>query len=453
MAGVFQMSSGYRDPAKSMTIKALEARLKAQQEASAQATQMQQPISDPMQGYAYLGNILSSGIKEATTEYRSGAARDELAKIKAGIDWNKGPDAQQYAEMSRLDPEGADKIMQDWVNYRQDLEKQAKQQEFQTGERVAGQEFTTGERVGGQEFTAGQQTSRQTFEAGQTEDQQRHAIELAEQNQQMDVAEQKRQEQQKVDVIAQETEARKAEWLRLNPSGDINSQEAQAYILRDAAPTTGGLNSPTALKDINEFKLQGTQMDSALDTVNRAEELMNGGNVVGGDAAMKVFELAGSVPGGTAGLKWALDQIGVNLTEAQIADTMEFDSIMGLGATEHMANTLKGQTSNMEMAAFRRDMANRNAPDAVKRNAIQRMKNALLTDRGALDSTLQSFNQPAMNPYEYKSSRTVAPVVPSDSNTTTPPSAGSEGGGGGQRDPATMTPAEREKERRELMGQ
>jgi hypothetical protein len=422
-----QPGTGYRDPSKAMTIKALQERQKAAAAAAAAATAVPEgPMSSPFQGLAHMTGILSGQVQQNRADAQEADARQRLTEMIAGIDPTTGPTQQQYAEMRSLDPDMADRQYEAAMKERWADENRRDEQGFTRSEREAAQGFTAGQ----QRELFGQQDKTAATKVTTDENAAVSADERADQNtidkakldadekmrqEAAAVEEQKRQEAAETDV-GPEVANREAEWLRLNPGGDKNSPEAQAYILRNAAPSTGGLNSPSALKDINEFKLQGTQLDSALNTISRAEELLNGGNVVGGDAALWLFDKAGSLPGGTWAIKQAAQMAGINLSDQQIADTMEFDSIMGLSATEHMANTLKGQSSNMEMQAFRRDMANRNAPDTVKRNAVQRMKSALMSDRGALDSTLQQFQQPAMLPYEYKSSATTAPA-PADAGT------------------------------------
>jgi hypothetical protein len=289
-------NSGYRDPAKSMTIKALEDRLKAAQQASAKATQMQTPISDPMQGYAYLGNILSSGINEGIAQGRESGARDQLAKIKSGIDWNQGPSAAEKQVMYSLDPEGADRIMQDWTNYQRDMAKQARQQEFQTQERVGGQEFTAGQNQLSRQSTEREadlnrqaDLKRQEISdhaaAGRQDDQQKATEDLARINAQ--IAETKAQN----DATRKAAEVQSPEgqiYADFNSGkyGDPNSSEAikardEALAAKHAssAYTPGEQAVDTAFaKDANDWNASGgpnvmaatTQVHKALDILKNS---------------------------------------------------------------------------------------------------------------------------------------------------------------------------------------
>jgi hypothetical protein len=382
---IFQAVGGYRDAAKSMTIKALENRLKAAQEASAQSTQMTEPISSPWQGAAYLTNILGSGITEARAQSADINARDQLAKIKSGIDWNKGPDAQQYADMSRLDPEGADKIMQDWVNYRQDMEKQAKQNEFSTSERVAGEGFTTSERVAGE-------GAREA--AAITEDQRTAAQKAAD-------------EQAKIDAIGKETEARRveAEKQGLKPG----TPEYDAYVLRDAAAPVDPMGGRAAMKDIKDMKLEAGRYDTTLDNINYAKELAPD---VPTGTANYLFITNGMKGGGLgrAGLKMA------GYTDKQIDATMQYDQIMGAEAVQRMSATLKGQTSNYEMQKFTQIMNNPDSSPQQRLDALQRMENAIKKDRSVISGSLFQYGDDPLPDYTYDRSRVVAPTSAAPAN-------------------------------------
>ena len=314
---------------------------------------MQQPISDPMQGYAYLGNILASGVKEARAEYQGGAARDELAKIKAGVDWNKGPTGEQYAAMSTLDPEGADKIMQDWVNYRQDLEKQAKQQEFQTGERVAGQEFTTGERVGGQTFRSGERVAGETFTAGQTEDTAaaRHRTggkEPADGCRGAEAAGTGRDRQDCADDRGPQAEGQKL---------GLTGEALQRYAATGNMPLEQDrFNTPQGMEQLNKWNQQVGQYDGALHSFERAKQLTDEiPDALLGDLQLEASKILSSA--GPLGLQYVMPLVqklpGMQgVTAEQVQKLMEYDRIVGLNAMTTMSQTLKGQSTDREMAAF-----------------------------------------------------------------------------------------------------
>jgi hypothetical protein len=134
MAGVFQTST-YRSPVAaqgaSSTLKALEQRQKEADAAAAQAGQMTQPVSDPLQGVAYLGNILATQSNQARTENESWRNRNAFASVLRGVDPNKGPTNDQVANMYLYNPDEADKILTSWDLHRQGMEKQTAQDVWQ----------------------------------------------------------------------------------------------------------------------------------------------------------------------------------------------------------------------------------------------------------------------------------------------------------------------------------
>lgn len=416
MVNIFQPTtgadSGYRDPAKSLTIKALEDRLKNLQGQVAASSQIKTPLANPYQGVAYLGNILASQADEARATSADINARDELAKIKAGIDWTKGPSNEEYSRMSYLDPEGADRIMQDYINHRQEMEKQAKQQEFSTSERQAGETFQHGEHG----YEAGLRE-----EAAVSEDKRTAEQKLAD-------------EQTGIKKLADETAARKEQWLQLNPGGDINSKEAQAYILTGQQAQRDPLATAAAFKDASEIKMNISHYDSALDNIGLAKELApNTISGAGNIAAIKAAQSASGFGGDTA-LKLLMAKNG--WTQEQVDATMRFDRIMGMEATTYMSSTLKGQTSNYEMSHFTSIMNNPNSTPQQKLDALTRMESAVQRDRQIANDNLVQFGQSAQPDYRYDRSRVVAP------GSDAPVGGGTGGGTPGRKKARDMTDEE-----------
>ena len=154
MAGIFQTTkdSGYRDGIKSVTIKALEQRAKQAAEAAAQSTQMQDPIANPWQGAAHLAGVFATGVNEARADRAAGAARDQLAKLQAGIKDRGNIDPATLAQIGALSPEDQKVLVEQMLAIQNREDTQA----YGTSEREAGQEFTTSERLSGEKFTGGQ---------------------------------------------------------------------------------------------------------------------------------------------------------------------------------------------------------------------------------------------------------------------------------------------------------
>ncbi len=105
MAAIFQ-ATGYRDPLKAMTIKALQERQKMADAAAAKSTQITEPMQSPWQGMAHLADVFGSTLEANRTSRAEADARDRLAQIKAGFG-PEGPNQQQIADYGQLDPEGS----------------------------------------------------------------------------------------------------------------------------------------------------------------------------------------------------------------------------------------------------------------------------------------------------------------------------------------------------------
>ncbi len=415
MAAIFQANTGYRDPAKTLTIKALEARMKAAQDAAASATQMTQPIASPWQGAAYLGNILAGQVQQSRAENADIAARDQLAKIKAGIDTRNGATPEQIADWTRLDPEGAGKYQQDQTDFQQQLQKLGAEQAFTHSENVGNQSFEMQKQDDAQKaaadaaaVAAGRATTENIRQEGVTAEQDRI------------------KHQQEIDDIGQKTEARKAEWLRLHPGDDMSSPEAQNYILRDAGPPIDPFNTRQSAKDVSGMKEQAGLYDSTLDNLSHAEELLP--NVQTGTFNLGELNTAMSLGEGPG--KEYLHARG--WTDAQIDATMTFNRILGQEAVNRMSTTLKGQTSNAEMAHFTAIINDPRATIQQRADAIKGLKSAILRDRSILSTNMvQGYGVDGLPEYSYDPSRMVAAPVTTAApgqSATPPPSDAARAG-------------------------
>src|SRR4051812_42433489 len=98
MPNIFQASTGYRDPNKALTLKALEARSKAASDAVATAMQPQ-VVSDPMQGNAGIADVLGASMRQGRVDRAEATGRADLANIMAGVNMDSGPDMNQIAQI------------------------------------------------------------------------------------------------------------------------------------------------------------------------------------------------------------------------------------------------------------------------------------------------------------------------------------------------------------------
>ena len=171
MANVFQASTGYRDPQKAMTLKALEARAKAAQEAV--ATSMEPTVvADPMQGWAGLLGTLGAKVEQGRTDSAAASGRADLANIMAGVNMDTGPNMADIARIGQYDPELAQRMYEQAMETRQQNLNREDTQSFQAGE----SELERQQRLD-------LETQRQKFEAGESELTRKSTAELQEDRQ------------------------------------------------------------------------------------------------------------------------------------------------------------------------------------------------------------------------------------------------------------------------------
>ena len=99
-------TSGYSDPMKALSIKALEQRQKDMlAQMAAQPGITPENTQTPIQGFGHLANQLGDQFRQGRVEAATAARRQELAGVMAGVDWDKGPTPQQIAQINSADPE------------------------------------------------------------------------------------------------------------------------------------------------------------------------------------------------------------------------------------------------------------------------------------------------------------------------------------------------------------
>lgn len=418
-----QPGTGYRDPAKTMTIKALQERQKAAADAAARATAIPEgPMSSPFQGLAHMTGILSGQMQENRAAAGEADARARLAQVMAGIDPEKGASMQQIAEMQQLDPDFANKEYARMMEERATIRNREDEQLFTGGQNDLTRKAEADRQAalfGQQDKTASQLATTQ--EAAAVSDDERadqNAIDKAKldadekmRQEAAAAAETKRQEAAETD-IGPETAAREAEWKRLNPTGDINSPEAQSFILRNAAEPTGGFGGPAGLKAMQDWQHEGNIYTTGLNDINEAKALVP--KALTGDIGRKVAEWASSLGEGGITAAVAASNSGMagmlpdfmselkGLTRDQIQATVRLYQIMDNVATTRMSGTLKGQTSNLEMEKFTRIFANPGATPEAKMQALLTLEQAFQADRQNVSNTIQTAGGQALSPYEYK---------------------------------------------------
>jgi len=171
------------DPTGGLTLDALMLR---QKQLAEQRGQIAAPrvIQSPWQGLAQMAQAFVGARQESSVADQIAAGRDALAKIRAGVNLDTGPTAEQIAQASLYDPDYADRLTQ----MAADFIKEKRQREFDIANREDTQQFQSGERVAGEQFTGGQNQLTRDQQTALQEDQQKAQAEAAAKAAEVDAA-------------------------------------------------------------------------------------------------------------------------------------------------------------------------------------------------------------------------------------------------------------------------
>ena len=112
MAQFAEANSGYADPVRAMSIKALEARQKDLMAQNAAQHDDAATMATIPGGIGHVLGIVGDRMAQGRADQAVADQKQNLAKIMAGIDWSKGPTSEQIAGMGVADPELMGKIIQ-----------------------------------------------------------------------------------------------------------------------------------------------------------------------------------------------------------------------------------------------------------------------------------------------------------------------------------------------------
>jgi len=158
-------NAGYRGPAKTLTIKALQDRQAAMQAAAEASAANAAPIVNAWQGAGALMNQLGDSMQMSRAAGQEADARAQLARLVAGIDPVKGASMEQIAQMQQLDPEFANKEYLRAMEERAAVAAREDEQGFRAGE----SQIERDARIAEQERTFGQQDKTASTLAGTQE--------------------------------------------------------------------------------------------------------------------------------------------------------------------------------------------------------------------------------------------------------------------------------------------
>src|SRR5262245_40951896 len=355
IASMFQSSS----PTGGMTLDALMLRQR-------ELARQQQALGDPGAQTSTIAGGLGHMLDRFTTSFQEGqarsqeaAGRQQLAQLLGGIDPNTGVSQDQLGQIAALDPELGMKLYEQAIAQRSAAAAEAT--------RVA-------ERTQDRDWKVADDAAARAAEQSKLDDQQKHAIELQE-DQQTATAQESRLGREDAERVRLANEAEK-ERLRLidaakpttdagksiadyeaNQYGPKESPEAQRLrdeALKKATSTT----KPMTASDYAELSKQQSayiNSGSSIQKLQRAKDLIDQGIDYGYLTSLRT---------GASTAGWGGDP--------ELAKrTKEFNSIMERGAITDMAQTLAGATTNEEMARFINNMNDQTLDPQVRRTMIE----------------------------------------------------------------------------------
>lgn len=383
--------SGYRDPMKAMTIKALQDRQKAAAAATAASLQAPATIASPWQGFQHLTGILGAEVTQNRADAAEGDARNRLATLMAQIDPNTGATQQQLADIGTLDPEFAKTEYARAMAAREAVANREDQQQAAADLQTGSQAFQGDQNDLNRQADIARQKLTDANADNRQEDAQRATVELARINADLDAQKTKTDAAAKVAGIGQEADARLAEGEKLGLTGD----DLQRYAATGQMPLQQDkFNTPQGMEQLNKWNQQVGQYDSALNNFDRALNLTDQiPDALLGDLQLEGAKIVSQA--GPMGVEFVMPLIqklpGMqNVTAQQVNALMEYDRIVGLNAMTNMSQTLKGQSTDREMAAFLQRMAAGGMGREERKRMIANLMTAIKTDRDFTGLQLKS---------------------------------------------------------------
>jgi hypothetical protein len=402
---IFQAAtSGYRDPLKAMTIKALEERQKATALATAKSAEPE-TIANPMMGMAHIANILGSQMDEGRAASALSGNRQALAQVMAGINQDTGPTSEQLAQVAQYDPDLGNKMYEEAMRTRREAAAAQAQRDFQHQENIdtrTGQAALQDDQQQAQADAARISAENAVKTATTLNERQAAEKRLEEINtEQAKIADDKRasDEAQRKEALPQTNSGKIEQDFKNGAYGDPATPEAQK--LRDAAlakenTVTGGFGGPAGIKAVQDLRSKGNVIDTGLDNMDEAERLVP--NVLQGELAVKAMDVMAS--GGSLGLdfmKWASEKAGHPISQQQIEATQRYFQIMDLNALTQMSTTLAGSDSDRDVQTFKNILASRNSTPDQKLTAIRQLRKSLEGDRVNTNASLIATGQGGLN--------------------------------------------------------
>lgn len=362
-------------PYQGDTIKALQAR--QQDLAKVQPLIPTRSIVNPVQGFASVVDQLANEINMARAKRDEHAATQGMAQLMSSFG-DQGPSQEQIGAMAAFDPEVAVDLLK---TRQQTLAEQARlkaQQEFQTGERVAGEQFQAGQTQAG--YTHEGQVDTRELEqqkaaearaaatkATETQATYAHEGEVDTRELEQQKAKEARDLQAKLDE-----EARSAQTKAAEPQ----SAAAKAYADYNAG-RFGTVGTPEAMKARDDAARAGRPEVTAQDRkalYDQQDAYVESQSAIGNLKEASTLLKQGVNWGMTAGLQTTYGAAGgPGGDEARAQRTKRYNQIMNASAIAAMSQQLKGATSNQEMTEFIKNLNDPTIDPTIKGQMVDRM--------------------------------------------------------------------------------
>jgi hypothetical protein len=312
---------GSSDPARAMSIKALEAR--AQALAAAQSKQeMPSSLPSPWQGASLVMNQAADAFAAKRADQAAAARRQELAGVMSGVG-PEGPNPGQLAQITGADPDLGKTYLQ------QIAQQRAAAQQIQAQKEAAAEAAKTAETAAVSQ--EGRLQARPQTDAGKV----------------------------KADLAA----------------GKLSEEEAAAALKKLTAPSAG------EQKIINEQQSAHIDLQSSVDNLKEAEQLLNQGVYSGGGAEFK--EIAGKYAPSALG--------GITGTDPETTKrTQRYNQIMSPEALGALSK-LKGASSDKDMMWAIQTVNDKSSSIENKKRALQVLQAKTQAHLQASEQTLKSM--------------------------------------------------------------
>ena len=354
-----------------MTIKALEARQKDMQSQIAAAQQggiTPENTQTPIQGFGHVANMLGDSFRQSRADEAVAAQKQALAATIAGIDLEKGPNAQQLAAIGTADPDTMRQMLTQIAEARRqqagfahdDTFQKAGFQHADTAQQAGfGHADATQSRLFGHQDTAAAKVTEDAQAAAAAEVQAKKdaAAEAARVAQVAADAQEKR-------LLARPSDDTVAKINLAEKNGEITAEQAAAE--RKKAMAAGVPEQ----KFITEQSEKSIEAQSLLGTLDNALGLLNSPKGIHtGNYAAKTQTIGEHVPKFLQGNQYLPDP-------ETTKNTQRYNQIMGAEVLDAVTR-MKGSSSDRDVDLNIKIANDPNASVEAKRDAIMVLKNKL----------------------------------------------------------------------------